>query len=78
MVVVASISTFKKLPRWFMRSPCWRTAAVRQGRGNRDGEEKVCLRDEMKWTKSSDLLERAGERGEKGGSKVNSTLQLRL
>lgn len=55
-----------------------RTTAVRWGRGKEDNKEKVCLRDEMTWTKYRDTLGRPGEIGEKEGSKVNPTLQLRL
>lgn len=54
-----------------------RTIAVRWGRGKADNKEKVCLRDEMKWTKCRDMLGRPGEIAEKEGSEVNPTLQLR-
>lgn len=38
----------------------------------------LCLKDEVKWSKSGDLLDRAGEIGEKEGSEVVPVLQLRL
>lgn len=52
---------------------------VSQGRGGRDGREKVlCLRGEVKWSKSSDLVDGSREIGEKEGSQLVLILQLRL
>lgn len=55
-----------------------RTTAVRWGRGRGNEEEKVYLRDEMKWTEYREMLGRPGEIAGREESKVNPTLQLRL